>query len=320
LPLSRPSLLISSFAALIVFGCADDERKPRVQAPVVPQPTSEGPLECRFDPVTLANEPSKSGLDMCYTPNEPAEWWSRYRAPVRAAPPAKPDAAGDAEPDAEPPEQSACPSEMVLIEGMYCPDVRQRCLHYLDENHTFLSHNRCKEYDRHPECAAEREARRFCIDLDEYVAPEAELPLAEQSWTTAKELCESQSKRLCFESEWQFACEGEDLLPYPYGFERNSKICNFDITNLENKRTGKLLDKRVRPSDRPACTSPFGIRNMVGNMDEWTYRDSFVKPYRAALHGGWWLAGRNNCRAATTGHDEFYFGLQTGVRCCKNAR
>ena len=142
----------------------------------------------------------------------------------------------------------------------------------------------------------------------------------DQSWTTTKELCESQGKRLCFESEWQFACEGEQLLPYPFGFVRDAKLCNFDLTDLENRNSGKLYDKRVRPADRPKCLSPFGVRNMVGNVDEWTYRDAYVKPYRAALHGGWWLAGRNNCRAATTGHDEYYFGPQTGVRCCASAR
>ena len=119
-----------------------------------------------------------------------------------------------------------------------------------------MAHNRCAEYDANPTCAAPREHRRFCIDRDEYVAEGAESPLVDQSWTTAKELCESHGKRLCFESEWQFACEGEKLLPYPYGLKRNAKLCNHDLTDLEYQ--GKLRDKRVRPADRPGCVSPLG--------------------------------------------------------------
>jgi sulfatase modifying factor 1 len=316
LPLIEHALPLPTLAlALGLAGCVDDEHAPRTRVPIKPERTEAAPIECRFDPVTLASETKASAPTVCYTPTQPEQWWEKYAAPLPEPPP--PPQALDAGPPPPPP---ACPPEMVLIEGLYCPDVRQKCLAYLDEKSAFLAHNRCKEFDRHPECKAERELLRFCIDRDEYVPAGGELPLSDQSWTMSQELCESQGKRLCFESEWQFACEGESLLPYPYGFERNSKICNFDLTNLEDKRTGKLLDKRVRPRDRPTCTSPFGVRNMVGNMDEWTRRDGMMKPYRAALHGGWWLAGRNNCRAATTGHDEFYFGLQTGVRCCKPAR
>lgn len=235
----------------------------------------------------------------------------RYRAEPEAPP-------APVESDAAAASQAPCPPEMVLVDGMYCPEARQRCLRYLDEGDEFLSRHRCAEFDPKSECVSAREHRRFCIDRDEYVAPGTELPLGGQSWTMAKELCESLGKRLCFESEWQFACEGEALLPYPYGFNRNAKLCNHDLTELEHR--GKLRDLRVRPEARPSCLSPFGVRNMVGNVDEWAFRDLGYTPWRAALRGGWWLAGRNNCRAATTGHDEFYFGPQTGVRCCKSSR
>jgi hypothetical protein len=36
--------------------------------------------------------------------------------------------------------------------------------------------------------------------------------------------------------------------------------------------------------------------------------------------GGWWLAGRNRCRPATTAHDEHYCDFQTGFRCCAEAQ
>lgn len=296
---------------------ACDDPRPALHPPQVFDvglPRKAPPLrECRFDPVTRVEEPSKSGSDMCFTAGEAEPWWMRYQAD--AEPPA---VAAEPIADAAPP-PPACPNDMLLVEGEFCPDVRHRCLRYLDDGvpGAFLSHHRCAEFDKTPQCLGAREHRRFCIDRDEYVAPGAELPLVDQSWTMSKDLCESLGKRLCFESEWQFACEGEALLPYPYGFNRDAKRCNHDQQNLELR--GKLRDLRVPPAARPACVSPFGVRNMVGNVDEWTMRDGLHKPWRSSLRGGWWLAGRNNCIAATTGHDEYYFGAQTGVRCCANA-
>jgi formylglycine-generating enzyme required for sulfatase activity len=81
-----------------------------------------------------------------------------------------------------------------------------------------------------------------------------------------------------------------------------------------------LTDHRVRPGAFPACVSPFGVSDMVGNVDEWTVRAGASAPNRSALHGGWWLPGRNNCRAATLGHTEDYSGKQVGFRCCAPAR
>ncbi len=321
--LTRGGLSVVGLALpLTLFaGCQDEPRVPARAVPPLEIIPARPVLECRFDPVTLPDaEVPLSGQDMCYSGAGPDPWWMRITIAVDS------DAGGasgsdevDAGvvPSADPP---ACPNEMVLVEGEYCPNVRQHCLSYLDEGGTFMAKNRCKQFDEHPECLSkEREHRRFCIDRDEYVPSGAELPIVDQSWTTTRELCESLGKRLCFESEWVFACEGEGMLPYPYGFARNAKLCNHDQQNLSDRR-GKMRDLRVRPDSRPGCTSPFGVRNMVGNVDEWAYRDGFVKPWRAALKGGWWLAGRNNCRAATTGHDEYYNGPQTGVRCCANAR
>ena len=313
--------LLFAFAAL---ACNSEPRpEPRPAAPIF-LPAEPPVLECRFEPVSQPGEKAESGFEMCYTSAESEPWWTRASG-VRNGNPKATDAgpevvtaALDAGPSAPP---AACPDDMVLVEGDYCPTVKHKCLRYLDDaaGGAFLGKHRCAEFDRNPTCATEREERRFCIDRDEYVPEGAKLPLAEQSWTSARELCENLGKRLCFESEWEFACEGEEMLPYPYGFVRDAKRCNHDKTDLTTRR-GKLKDLRVAPADRPDCTSPFGVRNMVGNVDEWTQRDGFVRPWRASLRGGWWLAGRNNCRAATTGHDEYYVGPQTGIRCCANAR
>jgi formylglycine-generating enzyme required for sulfatase activity len=152
------------------------------------------------------------------------------------------------------------------------------------------------------------------------VRPGEPLPVAEQSWTSAGEVCASRGARLCLESEWQFACEGPDMHPYPYGdgFTRDGKACNIDRNDLGQPGEG-LRDLRAPVSDYPRCLSPFGVHDMSGNVEEWTTLDKGVAPQRSSMKGAWWLPGKNTCRASTTGHGEIYRGKQVGVRCCKDA-
>jgi sulfatase modifying factor 1 len=310
------------------LGC-DVHPPPREQPiflPARPTEPATGVLECSFDPVSRPGERPHSGYELCYTPTTRSEYSSPEESPTEADGSARgPNTASDADtsdsaatesPDAGRSVET-CPEEMALVEGDYCPDVRHKCLHYLDEPAPGQLAHRCAEFERKPACVAARQHRRFCIDRDEDKPAGSKLPLVQQSWTGAQEICTSLGKRLCFGSEWEFACEGDALLPYPYGFVRDAKRCNHDRENLSSR--GKLRDLRVPSHERPDCTSPFGVRNLVGNVDEWVIRDGFVRPWRSGLRGGWWLAGRNNCRASTTGHDEYYFGGQTGFRCCKNA-
>lgn len=223
------------------------------------------------------------------------------------------------EPDSPAPDEEAraCPEEMVLVDGDYCPNVVHVCTRWMDPPGPF-GMIRCAEYKQSPRCEGAREHRRFCIDREEYVRPGDLLPKVHVSWTQAKDTCITLGKRLCKEAEWQFACEGEQMLPYPYGFARDSTACHIDQTKLGRPEEG-LNDLRVPLSDFPRCVSPFGIHNMTGNVDEWTEREGQASPNRGALRGGWWLPGRNRCRAATLGHTEDYGGPQVGFRCCKDA-
>ncbi|MGD0529558.1 MAG: hypothetical protein ABSE49_30750, partial [Polyangiaceae bacterium] len=113
----------------------------------------------------------------------------------------------------EPPiARSACPDDMVLIDGEYCPRVEQRCLRWMDPPGRYHEY-RCAEYAKPARCLSAREHRRFCIDRQERVDAESGLPLNVQSWTDAKRSCEAQGARVCMESEWTFACEGEEMRP-----------------------------------------------------------------------------------------------------------
>jgi len=214
------------------------------------------------------------------------------------------------------PAPSPCPAEMVLVEGEYCPVVRQTCKRWMDPESSPYHEYRCAEYAPSV-CLAARVHERFCIDREEYVKPGDALPLAGQSWTSAVAVCAGDGKRLCLESEWQFACEGEAMLPYPYGLSRDSTACNIDQMNLGKPGAG-LRDLRASIKEYPRCLSPFGVHDMSGNVEEWATRDHATAPNRSTMKGAWWLPGKNTCRAATLGHGEIYEGPQVGVRCCKD--
>jgi sulfatase modifying factor 1 len=216
-----------------------------------------------------------------------------------------------------PSSSSACGEGMVLVEGEYCTEVRQICEDWM-ESPNATSNARCRKFAP-SECIGTRVHKRFCIDKDEYTAKGETLPTSNTSWTQAKATCEGDGKRLCQESEWNFACEGEDMNAYATGSQRDSKSCNYDQMSLLD-HYGKLLDLRKTSSDTEQCVSAFGVRNMNGNVDEWTFRDVTNGEWRSAMKGGWWMAARNRCRPATTAHDEHFKGFQAGFRCCSDAR
>ena len=208
---------------------------------------------------------------------------------------------------------------MILVEGDYCPRVEQICKRWLDGG-TF-AYYRCAEYAQPSKCLSEERIHlRFCIDREEYVKPGEALPINAQSYTMSNDICHVKGARNCRESEWQFACEGKDMHPYPYGdgFTRDATACNIDRAPVASGK--ELLDLRATIAEYPRCVSPFGVHNMSGNVEEWATKDDppEAPPMRASMKGAWWLPGKNFCRAATVDHDEIYRGTQTGVRCCKD--
>ena len=212
---------------------------------------------------------------------------------------------------------SPCREGMVLVEGEYCTEVRQDCLTWQDPPSSPFA--RCARFAPSI-CVGRRVHKRFCIDRDEYVAPGDVLPSSDVSWSDARHACEKDSKRMCFETEWELACEGEAMLPYPTGYDRDARACNIDKEDLVDPSTHRLRDKRLPPSQLKDCVSPFGVVSMTGNMDEWVWRDRSAGEQRSALKGGWWMPGRDRCRPATTAHGEHFRDVQTGFRCCADAR
>jgi len=184
--------------------------------------------------------------------------------PIAAAtaPPTAPVVAQDAV------SRHACGEAMVLVSGDYCPDVEQRCLEWLDPPGSRYEHFRCARYAKPAVCkSAKRRPLHFCIERAEHVEPGSDIPMNHTSWTDATRICAASGARLCTASEWQFACEGEEMRPYPYGWERDSAACNVDVMNGLGY-VGRLVDHRTPASAHPRCLSAFGVHDMAGNVDE----------------------------------------------------
>jgi hypothetical protein len=241
---------------------------------------------------------------------EPATLTSLTSGEAKSPAPAK--GAGDGS-DAD-----ACPEGMILVEGEYCPNVEQRCLKWLEPPGDPYAHFRCAKYAKPATCHGNRTHKRFCIDAVERVEPGSSLPRNKMSWTDSKKLCEAEGARLCMTSEWQFACEGEEMRPYPYGWERDRNACNVDVTSGLG-RVGHLVDHRAPASAHPRCVSPFGVHDMAGTVDEWATVDGLPQGKREVMKGSWWLPGRHACRSQQGGHGPWYGGTESGTRCCRDA-
>ncbi|WP_437517059.1 formylglycine-generating enzyme family protein [Sorangium sp. So ce1099] len=225
---------------------------------------------------------------------------------------------------ADPAARAACPDDMTLVEGDFCPALPYVCARAGDG----AGHG-CPEYARGARCRAAVDPRRFCIDRHEWPNRVGELPRVYVDWYEAKSLCASVGKRLCRRSEWILACEGPKRLPYPWGFVRTPSPCNidraaiaFDIDAIVDEATREDEIARLWQADpigsHPNCISAYGAYDLSGNVDEWTDNladdPSTARP--ATLNGGYWGPVRNTCRLTTGGHGPTFKFYQAGFRCC----
>lgn len=235
---------------------------------------------------------------------------------------------------------AGCPAGMVRVKGSYrldrggdgSGDVERTqdaaCTEWV--NRDFPA--RCQTFDRKKieRDAADRKTKAldYCIDRFEYPNVAGQNPMIVVTFNEAAALCKQSKKRLCSESEWTFACEGEEERPYPYGFERDATACVVDRAwrpfneGAMSPRSGTRAREEVdrlwqgEPSgSRNGCRSPFGVYDMTGNVDEWT-RSVRTTGYASVLKGGYWGPVRARCRPATRAHNEEFVAYQQGFRCC----
>ncbi|MFO0665718.1 MAG: SUMF1/EgtB/PvdO family nonheme iron enzyme [Polyangiaceae bacterium] len=221
---------------------------------------------------------------------------------------------------------SGCREGMVEVEGDYCPALEQKCLKWLDGELKL----RCGEFAPTGKCQTATIKKRFCMDKYEYPNKVGEKPVVMKTWHEAVQSCKSEGKRLCRDSEWTLACEGQERLPYPYGYERNAEACNIDKPHpavderaLSNPATrdaeAARLDQRAPSGSYEACVSPYGVHDMAGNVDEWVINESHT-PYQSGSKGGYWGPVRTRCRPMTVAHYEMFSFYQLGFRCCSDAQ
>jgi sulfatase modifying factor 1 len=238
--------------------------------------------------------------------------------------------------------RGACPPGMVEVEGRMkvggwgwedAVDAlqRQACVDWIDRAFP----ERCARYDRDRWLALSSRLpvrpMHFCIDRFEYPNRRGAYPWIMVSWTEARALCAEQGKRLCTEAEWTFACEGEEAMPYPYGYVRDADACVIDrpwrpvdaaaLAPRDGERALVELDRLWQgdaSGSHPRCRSAFGVYDMTGNVDEWT--ESVVPgEHPSILKGGYWGPVRTRCRPSTRVHGPDFTFYQQGFRCCADA-
>ena len=217
---------------------------------------------------------------------------------------------------------------MLEVEGDYCAELEQKCARYIDPEGVFP--RRCAEFEKSSKCVGKTTKKHFCIDKFEWPNKAGENPIVMKTWYDARDACAGTGKRLCGDSEWTLACEGQERLPYPYGYDRNAEACNIDKPHPDvNEKALGDANPKVRQAEadrlwqgepsgaRASCVSPYGVHDMTGNVDEWVINES-GHPYGSGLKGGYWGPVRDRCRPETTVHAQGFSFYQIGWRCCSD--
>ena len=249
----------------------------------------------------------------------------------------------------------ACPSDMVEIEGEYCPNLQIKCLFNVD-----IDGNRkpgpgdltwaCGEYQNPTVCLSKQKiSMHFCMDRYEWPNRFGQKPQDWMTYQSAKIATAAIGKRLCTAREWTLAAEGPNMHPVPYGdgYHRNNHICNFDrhysdvyelpefkalglkgIDVFQAKSPNDKMSQALRlflvPSgSMPDCHSDYGVYDMAGNIDEEVFNEGGTTCLTkstgnciSGLKGGHVWHVRNASRPMTTVHGETFGWYETSTRGC----
>lgn len=246
------------------------------------------------------------------TPAVPAAPAVSVTTGPRPAP--KPEPPVDA---SDPLSEALCPAAMLLVDGTTCADPKRRC-----EEEEPGRPGACQRYA--PASCRAGLALRFCIDASEYPNVPGMAPAVMVTFRQAEDACVAEGKRLCTESEWAFACEGPLALSFSYGDEAIPGTCNvghaapkvapeelWEARNIAG--IVERVDARVPSGSLAGCVSPFGVRDLVGNVEEWVKSD--IPGFAGALRGGSY-SGSPTCRTARQMREPGFRQFHTGFRCC----
>jgi formylglycine-generating enzyme required for sulfatase activity len=193
--------------------------------------------------------------------------------------------------------------------------------------------------------------------MDRYEAPNVAgaLPLVMYTFTEGEAWCAARGRRLCFDDEWQTACEGPDLWAYPYGATQVPGECNDDKVwrtynqtllngwppSASSPSVGSLADlfaaaravstTAAAAADHveslyqgegggasPGCVGVAGVYDLCGNVEEWTRRrDGGEAQFHGNLKGRYWAESRT-CQSGVTTHGDGFRFYEIGFRCCQD--
>ena len=219
----------------------------------------------------------------------------------------------------------ACPEGMRLVDGDHWDRVDQTC--------EKVKWGFCWSYVPGAARGSGRKTHeRVCMDEFEGPNTPGKDPVVMLTGKEAAGFCARQGKRRCTEYEWETACEGPAMLPYGSGWSVDHAACNTGkswrpinahalLLEGEEARARELAKVwQGEPSgSRPACVSPYGVHDMVGNVEEWVMATRYPG-HPPVLMGGHWAKPWSACRDTNFAHakDPAFTYYEVGVRCCKD--
>jgi sulfatase modifying factor 1 len=228
-------------------------------------------------------------------------------------------------------DETSCPVGMKLVDGDYCTKLELTC-----KNSWYDKSNKktvCEEFEPKSTCVGEKVHKRYCMDTYTWPNEKGARPEVMNKFNQAEVKCAAVGKRMCTETEWTLACEGPEMLPFPYGYVRDTNKClgdvEWDAPNMKkvaqrDPQELARLWKGVRNGSQPECISAYGVADLPGNTDEVvsseTYSSDFRGKFDSVHSGGPWYKGvRNQCRPKIYTHDEGFYYYFLGFRCCAEA-
>jgi formylglycine-generating enzyme required for sulfatase activity len=225
---------------------------------------------------------------------------------------------------AAPPPASVCPDDMRLVEGNHYEYVQRLCTRFR------IGH--C--FDFFPGFLAfegQETPIRVCMDQYEWPNQAGVTPKVMVRFGDAQARCAAAGKRLCTEFEWEMACEGPEIRPWPYGYQQDPNACNTnkdyvgvdeaklaseneDVRNIETWR----LWQGAKSGAFPACVSSYGVADLTGNVEEWVTTSRAEWRFPSSLKGGFWAKRWAGCRGTNDSHGPMFRFYEVGFRCCKD--